>query len=110
MSEDEWQKFRNPSEALQLLGGKVSVRRLRLIACACCRMVWNRLDAVCLCRYVEAAEQVADQVLTPSALGSIVNDLYQNCRSSPDIRQCEMYSSIKKLVSPSLEVREVIAS
>src|SRR5262245_28414862 len=41
MTEGEWVASRDPEAMLRFLRGKVSERKLRLFACACCRRVWS---------------------------------------------------------------------
>ena len=60
MTEAEWLACTNPKPMLEFLEGKVSERKLRLFACACCRKVWHLLKEPCLPVAVELAEQFAD--------------------------------------------------
>jgi hypothetical protein len=41
MTEQEWQKSADPNSMLAFLNGKVSNRKMRLFAIACCRRIWN---------------------------------------------------------------------
>jgi hypothetical protein len=50
----------DPVLRLAFLGGKVGDRKLRLFACACCRLVWVLLAAAPGRARVEAAERAAD--------------------------------------------------
>jgi hypothetical protein len=60
MDEAEWLECTDPHALLQFLKGKASDRKLRLFACACCRLVWDHLTAQRIRRAVETAEQYAD--------------------------------------------------
>jgi hypothetical protein len=40
MMEDDWLTCGSPQEMLEFLGDRVSERKLRLFACACCRRIW----------------------------------------------------------------------
>ncbi len=43
MTEQEWVDCPRPEWMLDFLGGKISRRKLRLFACACCRLTWHLL-------------------------------------------------------------------
>ena len=63
MTQDEWDRCTDPGKMLELLRGKVSDRKLRLFAVACCRRIWHRLAGDRSQRLVEASEQVLEGVL-----------------------------------------------
>ncbi len=65
--ERAWLACTSPQEMLTLLLGKVSDRKLRLVACACCRSVWQAMPEDCR-RVVELAERAEDD---PSALPKV---------------------------------------
>ena len=53
---------------LEALGGYASERKLRLFACACCRLMWELLpDAQCRAA-VEVAERLADDLISAEEL------------------------------------------
>jgi hypothetical protein len=64
MKPAEWRSSSDPSAMLAFLAGKVSERKLRLFACACCRRIWHLLPEEDSRRAVEAAERYADGLLT----------------------------------------------
>jgi len=43
MTESEWLAATDPKPMLEFLAAKASERKLRLFACACCRLIWHPL-------------------------------------------------------------------
>jgi hypothetical protein len=60
MTEAEWLALTAPEPMLKFLRRRASDRKLRLFACACCRLVWDRLTGRGSRRAVEVAERYAD--------------------------------------------------
>ena len=63
MTEAEWLACVVPDSMVMFIGGKVGLRKLRLVACACCRRIWHlyilKRDQPSR-RTVEIVEAVAD--------------------------------------------------
>src|SRR5262245_54523281 len=59
MTEAEWLACDDPTPMLASLRGRASDRKLRLLACACCRALWDDTPAGSRAA-VEAAERYAD--------------------------------------------------
>jgi hypothetical protein len=62
MTEAEWLACTEPAAMLEFLrtGGKASDRQLRLFACACCRLIWDRFPDPCNRDLVVAVEDHPD--------------------------------------------------
>src|SRR5690348_1688573 len=69
MKESRWRTCADPDQMLRFLWGRVSERKLRLFACACCRRVWDLLGEPRR-RAVEVAERVIEGQATPEELGA----------------------------------------
>lgn len=75
MTEKEWLTCTDSDKMLEFLQGKTSDRKLRLLACAFCRMIWPYLtDSRCR-RVVEAAERYADAEVDRSTLAEAAQAL-----------------------------------
>jgi hypothetical protein len=70
MDEAEWLACTDAEKILAFLPGKVSDRKLRLYAVACCRRIWGLMTDERCRRAVEVAEGNADGVAGPEALES----------------------------------------
>jgi hypothetical protein len=70
MTEAEWLACESPPKMLAYLGLKVSDRKLRLFAAACCRRSWRKLTNEQLRRSIEMAELFADGKVSQRERGS----------------------------------------
>lgn len=68
MTEAEWLVATDPAPMLEFLKGRASDRKLRLFACACCRVVWDSLTYARSRNAVELAERYADGLVGDDAL------------------------------------------
>ena len=73
MTEIEWLTCTDPKKMLKVLRGKnkASDRKLRLLACGCCRRIWEDLTLKPLRPAIEAAEQYADLSVTIQELEGV---------------------------------------
>lgn len=70
MTDSEWSGTTDLHGMMEFVRGEASERRLRLFACACCRLRWHLLTHPDSRRAVEVAEQYADGLATPDELRS----------------------------------------
>jgi hypothetical protein len=76
MTEAEWLAYGDPKLMLEFLRGKISPRKLRLYAAACCHRI-ESLFAEEWCRTaVELSEKVADGLATESELDDLLPDSF----------------------------------
>jgi hypothetical protein len=68
VTEQQWRACADPEPMLGLLRGKASDRKLRLLACACCRRVWGALPAEESRQAVLVAERFADGLASADEL------------------------------------------
>jgi hypothetical protein len=76
MTEAEWLTCTDPEPMLEFLRGKASERKLRLFACACTRLLWDRLPAGVMRDAVEAGERHADGLPWEEECQRLVHQLY----------------------------------
>ena len=83
MDEATWLTCVDPTPMLEFLRGKVSDRKLWLVACACCRGIWSKLvDS--RRRVVEAAERYADRLTTRRELRAVARAAMRRYRVDAD--------------------------
>jgi hypothetical protein len=73
MTEGEWLTGSNVDELLAYLGPRADTRRLRLLACACCRAIWPQLPDPRSRAGIEVAERYADGKASDRELASARN-------------------------------------
>src|SRR5688500_1818402 len=73
MTESDWRTSTDPTPMLAYLKEHASERKMRLLACACCRRIWEHLPDPRSRRAVEVAERFADDRATPRDLGHARN-------------------------------------
>jgi hypothetical protein len=84
MTEADWNACADPTPMLEFLRGKVSDRKMRLFACACCRRIWHLLSDTRSRKAVELSEAVADDLASISELRTAQVAAYQATGSGDD--------------------------
>jgi hypothetical protein len=83
MTEAEWLAATDPRQMLEFVWESASDRKLRLLACGCCRLTMNALADARSRRAVEAAERYADGAIGQAELAgaaSAAYDAYQEAK------------------------------
>jgi hypothetical protein len=70
MTEVEWLSCANPEPMLAFIQGKVSERKLRLFAVACCRKAWRLIPELPFRITVEESERLADGLTSAEAVAA----------------------------------------
>lgn len=74
MTEAEWRNSKDPTPLLTYLKDRLSERKMRLLACACCRQIWEHLPDLRSQQGVEVAERFADDLASPRDLAKAHNN------------------------------------
>jgi hypothetical protein len=82
LDEHGWWTSEDPVKLLRFLRDRVSSRKMRLLACACTRLFWDRLSAAAR-RAVEAAESCADDPATRQVPRVVRSALLRDLFGSP---------------------------
>jgi hypothetical protein len=76
MSDREWLTSDDSAAMLRAVRPRAAERKLRLFACACARLVWDRLPPGLLREAVEAGEAAADGVISDDERQAYIPRLY----------------------------------
>src|SRR4051812_26679362 len=83
MTEAEWLGCTEPEEILLFIRDKVSQRKMRLFALACCRRIWDRITDPRCRAAVEFAERFAEVgVARRRGRPAVEKDASQACREA----------------------------
>jgi hypothetical protein len=102
MTEAEWLTKTDPKPMFELLGTKVSDRKLRLFGIACCRLSWDSFSDRQLRKAVELAEEYADGRLDESCRTAIE-------RSMLDIYEQELAEEKEFTPTPVLRILTLLS-
>jgi hypothetical protein len=113
MRKSAWSSSQDPEEMLNFLRvtGKLSVRKRRLFAVACCRRVWQLLSDPRSRQAVEVAEQFADDGVENTVLTAASEEAaeaWQSCMAREESCAWEGAAAMAAYTASSPEVREVV--
>jgi hypothetical protein len=74
VTEEEWLTCLDPDRMLELLGGKISQRKMQLFGAACCRLIWDILVEDTAREAVQVAERHADGLASDDELARAALD------------------------------------
>lgn len=95
LTEKEWLEAHHPLQMLEMLYYRTSSRKLRLIACACCRRIWDYLVDPRSRSAVEMAELYVDGEHSEEDRKTFANAAHDACfelRTTPDSAPEDMAS------------------
>jgi hypothetical protein len=81
MTEEEWLACEDLWTMLNKLGSKLSERKSRLFAVACCRRAWHLIPVEESRQCVEAAERFADGLVSQAELSAAIDSSCRACDS-----------------------------
>ncbi|MFO0878234.1 MAG: hypothetical protein U0840_12860 [Gemmataceae bacterium] len=77
MDEEAWLRCEEPQRLLEAVKRRASERRLRLLASACIRLVWEKLDREECREALEELERAADGLSTPTDLARASQEAWE---------------------------------
>ena len=77
MTDAEWLICVKPGAMQSFVDDKISSRKLRLFACACCRMIWEQVTDARSRRAVESAEQFVDGFVTEEECQQAADEAFE---------------------------------
>jgi hypothetical protein len=84
MTEAEWLACADPTRMMDYLPGRASARKLRLLACACCRAVLRVIpDGQCR-QGIDLAEQMADKSASEQEVGQFRPSIQSKARKAEE--------------------------
>ena len=97
MTEAEWRACTDPDAMLRFLYKTSSARKLRLFACACCRLRWKWLPLEECKAAVHLAERYADGLITRQELVRFRNQARWAMHRAPDSRSYAAAAAVQTL-------------
>jgi hypothetical protein len=93
MTEAEWLACDDPTPMLRFLHGKISDRKARLFAVACCRRIWHLVEDERSRKAVEVLEKFAEGAASREELSAAAQDALDVAESESDGHAGNPYAS-----------------
>jgi hypothetical protein len=107
MNEGKWLQCTSPMPMLDFLQGKVSERKLRLFAVACCRPFWHLLDARKR-RAIEILERYADGGTTENEVRGLARLFDKSDAEPAHLAVANAVMSLLNLLAPADPTRDAM--
>ena len=108
MTEAEWLEAGDPLAMLRFLDKRLSDRKFRLFACACCRRFWHMLSCPPAQPAVEAAERYADGLISGRQLADIACDRWSEIEPIAGISADKVLRAVQAAAAVSRGYRAAI--
>ena len=105
MNEAEWLACAHPTPMRRFLEGEASARKLRLVACACCRHIWHSFADQRSRTAVEMAERLADGEITEEEAKAFLRQDWDRARPPTQI---DGYSVARSALIPHPAVTRAV--
>lgn len=104
MTESEWLQCADPTPMLDTWGNRISERKLRLLACACCRRVWSMLPDEWSQRAIETVERWAVGTATEQDMLQAATAAAMAVHDSQALNEAPQLAAVRAAALPGFAV------